>query len=424
MVKKYKQCLVLVAIALGSCANSVAQTPATLSGNLVEFHQRNGLPNFFKKTKSGRPITVAYIGGSITEASHGWRDMSFDWLVGKYPTAAFKQVDATVGGTGSNLGVFRMDQDVLSHKPDLLFVEFATNDGGPAEGIYRSIEGIVRKTWRQNPNTDICFVYTVAEINIKALQGGNYQNTAAAMEKIAEHYHIPSIHMGVEVIKLLDSGKLVFTGIPEEHPDKIVFTKDRTHPLSASGHPIYLRVVARSFEKMENVAADVKHALPEPYIKDNWDEAQMVPLSKLKVKNDWETLAPDDSIAKKFTKYMPVLYKAKVPGASFTIKFNGKVLGVYDLVGPKSGIVDVVIDGQPPIQIFRFDQWANNYRKNAFFLKDLPDGDHTVTFNVTGRAFDKAKLLAIKKITITDPSLYAENSWFVNNILIVGKLID
>lgn len=416
----FRLCMLVITIP-GSYTQLCAQ--ASLSPNLEEFHQRGALPNFFKKIKSGKEVTIAYIGGSITEASNGWRDSTFNWFGATYRGTSFKQVNATIGGTGSNLGVFRMEQDVLSHHPDLVFVEFAVNDGGPAEGTYKSMEGIVRKTWRKYPKTDICFVYTIAENGIKALQGGTYQNTAIAMEQIAEHYQIPSIHMGVEVIRMLDSGKLIFTGVPEEHPDKIVFTKDRTHPLSASGHPIYARVVARNFLKMAATIADQPHVLKAPYIKDNWEDAQMVPLSKLKTKNDWETLSPADTLSRKFVKYMPELYKAKIPGASFTIKFNGKVLGVYDLIGPKSSIVDVVIDGERPIEVYRFDGWGNAYRKNAFFLKELPDGDHEVTFLVTGKAFDKAAILLKRNINITDPEEYKENSWFISKILIVGKLL-
>ncbi len=65
------------------------------------------------------------------------------------PKAAFTEINAAIGGTGSDLGVYRLKQDVLDHKPDLMFVEFAVNDGATEpEQIYRSMEGIVRQTWR------------------------------------------------------------------------------------------------------------------------------------------------------------------------------------------------------------------------------------------------------------------------------------
>ena len=58
--------------------------------------------------------------------------------------------------------MFRVAHDALRHNPDLLFVEFATNDGGAQpQAIWRSMEGIVRQTWKKDPATDIVFTYTI-----------------------------------------------------------------------------------------------------------------------------------------------------------------------------------------------------------------------------------------------------------------------
>ena len=46
----------------------------------------------------------------------------------KYPQARFKFRDAAIGGTGSQLGVFRLDRDVLARRPDLVFLDFSAND--------------------------------------------------------------------------------------------------------------------------------------------------------------------------------------------------------------------------------------------------------------------------------------------------------
>ena len=97
--------------------------------NAVELTARDGLPNFLSKMRAGKPVRVAYLGGSIT-AAPGWRVQSRQWLQEKYPAATVEEIHAAIGGTGSDLGVFRLQADVLRHNPDLLFVEFAVNDGG------------------------------------------------------------------------------------------------------------------------------------------------------------------------------------------------------------------------------------------------------------------------------------------------------
>nr|WP_236649356.1 SGNH/GDSL hydrolase family protein [Rhodopirellula sp. SM50] len=91
--------------------------------------------------------------------------------------------------------MFRLQRDALQHQPDLLFVEFAVNDGGAApERIHQSMEGIVRQTWASNPKTDICFVYTLTQAMLPDLQSGKMPRAASAMEDLADHYAIPSIH--------------------------------------------------------------------------------------------------------------------------------------------------------------------------------------------------------------------------------------
>ncbi len=414
-------CLLFLSLAFFSSTEITAQGSAK---DLPEFNQREGLPNFFKKIKSGKEVAVAYLGGSITEADKGWRDLTFDWLKSYYSKTKFRQINATIGGTGSSLGVFRLDRDVLAHHPDLVFVEFAVNDGnGPAEAIHKSMEGIVRKIWQQNPETDICFVYTIAENGVPALQGGHYQVSAAAMETIAGHYGIPSSHMGVEVVRLLDDGKLVFTGNPEEHPGKIVFTKDKTHPLAASGHPVYAEAVKPSFVKMENTTSRKPHKLGNAYDADNWEKAKMIPLSEV-IRNDkWLDLPTDNELIKRFSRSISYLTKATGPGASFTVKFRGKILGVYDVIGPESGMVEVIADGKNAVEIERFDPYCTYFRRNAFFVKDLPDGEHEVTFTLSGKPLDKATILAKRNVPFDNPQNYAVNGWLVNNILIVGDLI-
>ena len=127
-----------------------------------EVHARDGVGNFLKKIREGKKeIVVAYLGGSIT-AMNGWRNLTTEWLQKTYPNVKFKEVHAAIGGTGSNLGVFRLAHDALQYKPDLLFVEFATNDASAQpEAIWRSMEGIVRQTWRKHATTDIIFTYTI-----------------------------------------------------------------------------------------------------------------------------------------------------------------------------------------------------------------------------------------------------------------------
>lgn len=387
-----------------------------------EFHERGGLPNTFYKIANQRQVKIAYIGGSITEASEGWRSLTFSWFRLNYPQTAFYEINATIGGTGSNLGVFRLERDVLEHDPDLIFVEFAVNDGGPREKVLRSVDGMIRKIRKDNPQTDICLVYTAAEVHIKKLVKGELKPAVIAMEELADYYQLPSIDMGVEIAKLYLEEKLVLVADPSENANTIVFTQDHTHPLKESGHPIYAATVVKYLEQMSKTAKSVNYSLPAPYVDDSWENATMVDISSTELSGTWHEVDEDQEIAAKFGRFMPVIYKG-APGSTMRFTFEGNVLGFYDVVGPKTGIIEITVDGQTQ-EKFRFDQWCDNYRKSNFFIPDLEEGIHEVEVKVTDQSVDKAQILSKKKITITDPTRYDGTSWFPANVMIVGKLLD
>lgn len=97
---------ILFSIAFLSQAGRVLAQADTLSESR-EFLVRSGLPNFFQKINKGGPVSIAYFGGSITEAGNGWREQSLSWFQQQYPKAKLTHINAAIGGTGSDLGVFR-----------------------------------------------------------------------------------------------------------------------------------------------------------------------------------------------------------------------------------------------------------------------------------------------------------------------------
>ena len=81
---------------------------------------------------------------------------------------------------------------------------------------------------------------------------GKFQRSASAMEKIADHYGIPTIHMAMEVAKLAKEGKLVWKApLPKTDEekkaigDKFVFAPDGVHPHVETGHGLYLQSIVR-----------------------------------------------------------------------------------------------------------------------------------------------------------------------------------
>ena len=296
----------------------------------VECTTRSGLPNLFAKLEAGKEVRIAYLGGSIT-AQEGWRPKTLAWFQKQYPKAKLSQINAAIGGTGSDLGVFRLKQDVLDHKPDLLFVEFAVNDGGAApQQIYQCMEGIVRQTWKTLPDCDICYVYTLVAGMAPTLQEGKFPRAASAMEKVAAHYGIPSIHLGLEVARMAKEGRLIFQGnLPktaaekEALGDKIVFSPDNVHPFAETGHELYLQAIVRSLTPIRAAGkTPAPHALSAPLVADNYEQAKLVPINKARLSPGFRWLDPHtDSFGKRYAARMTTLYRGNQPGETITFKF-------------------------------------------------------------------------------------------------------
>jgi hypothetical protein len=412
---------------------AIYETKVPAASEVMELRARGGLGNFFAKLKSGKNVTIAYLGGSITKHD-GWRPMTFEWFAQKYPQAKLRMASAAIGGTGSDLGVFRLRDDVLSQKPDLVFVEFAVNDGG------KDPNRVANAIWAANPQTDICFVYTLGGGDTAILNAGKYQSSAAIHETIAEYYGIPSIHMGLEVAHMEKEGKLLFKMDSEKlkgmnEKNVIVFSDDNVHPRIPDGHRLYRDAVVRAMQTMESQGSPAAHALPSPLRKDNWEKAKLLQPDAATLTAGWVKLRPrDNAVASNFCKdRWPWLLRSAKPGDSLTITFKGRTAGLFDVIGPDSGGLRVFADNKELKSVVRFDPYCDSYRMHYFLLPELPDSLHTIRLEVSPEHPDKEKILLsynnkekarqrvedMKK----NQAKYSDAAIYVGQIMVIGDVV-
>lgn len=426
--------LLIATAAMVSTQETKSQTtPVVPTVKAEECHPRKGLPNFLAKVRQpGAEVKIAYLGGSIT-AQAGWRPKTLAYFQKTYPNARFSEINAAIGGTGSDLGVFRLKRDVLDKKPDLLFVEFAVNDGGaPPERIYRSMEGIVRQTWRALPECDIVFVYTVTESLVPPMLEGQFPRAASAMEQVADHYGIPSIHLAMEVARLAKDGKLVWKAPwPKTDAerqalgDKVVFAGDGVHPYPETGHELYLQAIIRSLTPIQAATEKpIKHDLTRPFVLDNLQDAQLIPLTPTQFSSGFARLDPAGSdIARNFASYMGGIYRANKPGETLTFRFRGTYAAIYDVIGPDCGQVLVTLDDKPARLIPRFDAYCTYNRLATLVVgADLPDTVHTVKIEIHPEQPDKVKILEKNNNKMDNPARYNDTAFYPGALLIVGEL--
>ncbi len=380
-----------------------------LSDSSSTLNSRKGLPHFFEKLRGGDSVVIAYLGGSITAAA-GYRVQTEAKIKELYPKAA-------VGGTGSPLGVFRVDNEVLKYNPDLVFVEFAVNDASTDSlAVLRSMEGIVRKIKLHNLKTDVCFLYTINEPMLKAFKQKRLASSVSYMEQVASHYGIPSINLGFDVYHLLLQNKLVFKADKEtDSLGRIMFTKDRTHP-TIEGHKIYTQTIMSSLDRLKLVKQEPNtYHLPNPLIKDNYKNAMAYPPMKFKITAGWKG-SNSQPFLDRFSSDLPGLIYTDNPNDSLVIRFKGNFFGIEDILGPTSSSVNIIVDGKEAIEKLRFDKSSTYYRRSYFYMDGLGDGEHTVIIKPTVNNDEKLKVL--KAIHKDKDKKYSSNYTYIGHILL------
>lgn len=168
-------------------------TDEMLRVSVANVGNRSRVANVMKKALRGENITIATIGGSITEgtgipvadgrADKCWAALMADWWERMFP-GQVTFVNAGISGTSSVFGNYRLTDDVLSHNPDLLYVEFAVNDGAQTGSVRSCQEAILLRAMAADCAVIQMFFTTVS------YNGGGGQLT---YQPLGEYYDIPQI---------------------------------------------------------------------------------------------------------------------------------------------------------------------------------------------------------------------------------------
>jgi lysophospholipase L1-like esterase len=394
----------------------------------LDFHPRAGLPATAARLAAGSPVTIAYFGGSITQAD-GWRTGTFNWFKAAYPQVRFTEIMASIGGTGSDLGVYRMDKDVLAHQPDLMFVEFAVNDSNSTDDLVTgAMEGIVRKIRRSRPACEIIFIYTLNGSMTADLREGKLHKAVVAHEKVAAHYGIPSIHVGLDVAKREGDGTLFFTGTgaakaAHEAKGKLVFARDTCHP-HPEGHRLYTEAVTRRLPELLAAPRTTPTPLPPPLDAGQWEQSRMTPPQDFTLSPEWRRLEKNDWPPIAWSAdTLPELWVADKPGAVLEASFTGSAFGLFMVIGPACGQVEWTLDGQPPVITPLFDPFCSYYRPNYLLLAHhLENKPHRIRIRLLADEPDKAALLARQGAVIDFPERFKGTRFYLAAGLVTGTL--
>ena len=172
---------------------------------------RTPLTNTYNKLTKDKELTVVYFGGSLTNGygctdidKYSWRARSGQWLKDTFPNANIKTVDTAIGESGTYLGTYRVQKDVIGSKPDLLFIEYAINDtysGATAAVAGMRFETIVREVRRALPYCDIVTVITTDKAFASQSYNLQLYPTAKGHCDIAAAYDLPVVNIGAGMVR-------------------------------------------------------------------------------------------------------------------------------------------------------------------------------------------------------------------------------
>ena len=203
-----------------------------------------------EKAGRGEDITIAYLGGSITAGSSAspqaekcYANLSTLWWKETFPDAKINYVNAGIGATDSWLGVHRVAEDVLSHNPDLVIIEYSVNDyQGTNKETYDSL---LRKVLEyklpsggasSGADSDSTAASERGPAVIALLLGAESYGYAAEHAPIAFRYKVPIISYSA-----LLTGKLVSW--------KSVGNSDGTHP-DNPGHALIAHLLTEYYRRV------------------------------------------------------------------------------------------------------------------------------------------------------------------------------
>jgi lysophospholipase L1-like esterase len=205
-----------------------------------------------KKAMNGETITIGFLGGSITQGCLSstpetcYAYLTYRWWCKRFPKAQFKYVNAGIGGTTSQFGVARAEDDLLSKNVDFTVVEFSVNDDNN-QHFQETYEGLIRRIYFHETAPAVLIVNSV-----RYDDGINAQDIHL---KIGKAYEIPCVSMKPTLYSKVLNGTYKSRDI----------TEDDLHP-NDKGHRLMTDIITGF---LENVYEELKAGKKS---KDNYNE--------------------------------------------------------------------------------------------------------------------------------------------------------
>ena len=337
--------------------------------SLLSVGDMTRMSDVFQKAQNGEDITVAYIGGSITEGYNAgttefYAKTCTDLLQGYFPDITVTGVNAGISGTPSLLGNLRLERDVLSADPDIVFVEFAVNDGQEAD-YKNAYESLVRTLLTQEKDIAVVLLFTVLD------SGHTCQEH---MSKIGANYDLPMISVHDSVYEEIEAGRMTWQD----------YSNDQSHP-NAYGHKCITDFVDNYYQKVLPVVAEnvgeVSKELPDPVFSAKYMNMHYMDSATM----DGVELDGFEQYDTHGSFHNGWMYRGTDGGSmKFTVECSVLEMVFKANNSDKYGTADIYVDGEKVKSVVSnmSDGWNNPV--TAYLIDNDSSAEHTVEIRMEG----------------------------------------
>lgn len=189
------------------------------------------LQQVFARMAAGEKVNVAYLGGSITEGylvnirkNYAYKTTS--WMREFFGNDKIIYNNAGLSGTSSTIGLLRVQQDVLDKAPDLVFVEFAVNDGNDSTSRMM-YESLVKRLLTSETAPAVVLIFTVLESGYTCEEH---------MSEVGRAFELPMISVNAALAPELAAGNIAWSD----------YAQDEAHP-TEQGHTYISEMIQYMF---------------------------------------------------------------------------------------------------------------------------------------------------------------------------------
>ncbi len=346
-----------------------------------------------KKLADGEEVTVAFLGGSITQGTgadneHCYAALTAKWIQDTYPSAKVNYVNAGIGATGSYIGVHRCDEQVLNSNPDLVFIDFSVNDESQNNAINKlTYEGLLRKIWKHSTAPGIICI---------AMTQDNGTSVQDAHGEVTEKYGVPFVSYHDAMLSFLDN---------QENVQWSDISGDNIHPNTA-GHAILSSMLATYLQQVADNLDTID--MTDPALPDPGEEGAMYENAKLLTTDNIEPVSAG-AFQKRTTSFggfnNPWIAKSgdgTFADGALVVEVEAQNIGIlFGKLTQNAGLADIYIDDEFVVTINAdFTGGWGNYVQFAEIKRFGETGKHTLKIEPKGAAGSPAAFY-ISGITIS-----------------------